>query len=318
MLTFIVVNWFNNEKAENHMFSDGIIIKVGPGNVIPSFDKLNNLHHTQQKHRGALLSKQSEYSHPSDADIIKYIQIFNGGDAMVGLHRAMKYFHRVMTNLTHKCEHYRRFGNRGDGGYEVCLDPPLIRRDGYCVLFSFGINNDFSFDDSVGRRLKCKVHSFDPSMKVKDYARSSHAYFHNIGIGAANYKTSSGWIMYRFSDIRSILGYGVIDIVKLDVEQSDWPVLKDIIDSGEASMFIKQIAIETHSVTFKHENVHLGDYLTMLKIIHSLEQAGFKKYLVHARNNCCGVFSVMVTKEVGKTGKDLCCYELFFVNSRFM
>ena len=32
-----------------------------------------------------------------------------------------------------------------------------------CLVYSFGINWDFSFDDAMGK-LGCEVHSFDPSM----------------------------------------------------------------------------------------------------------------------------------------------------------
>ena len=224
-----------------------------------------------------LLSKLSDthmtkYNPPSDADIIENMKRYNLRQEMVGSNAAMKYFHQVMINITYQCRNYKRFGNKMGGGYKLCLDPPLLQKGKKCVALSFGIQNDFSFDDDIGTILNCTVHSFDPSIRHQEYARSNNTYFHNIGVGAANYKTSNGWPMYRFSDIRKMLGYGVIDIVKLDIEDSDWPVLRDIVKSGEASMFIKQIALEMHSITFRDERVKLGGYLIMLKIIHSLEE----------------------------------------------
>ena len=320
----VTFNRHNFDKLDNHKFQDGSIVKMGADHAISPFNKLDSLYVTDKQQHGVmqLLFKlydkhMTKYNPPSDADIIENIKQYNLRQEMVGSNAAMKYFHQVMINITYQCRNYKRFGNKMGGGYELCLDPPLLQKGKKCVAFSFGIQNDFSFDDDIGTILNCTVHSFDPSMRPQEYARSNNTYFHNIGVGAANYKSSNGWPMYRFSDIRKILGYGVIDIVKMDIEDSDWPVLRDIVESGEASMFIKQIALEMHSITLRDERVKLSDYLTMLKIMHSLEEAGFRKYLVHIRNNCCGRFSVVVTSDVSKLN-GLCCYEIFFVNSKFM
>ena len=320
----ITFNHHNIDELDNHKFQDRAIVKMSADPAISPFDELHSLYDIDRQQDGVMqwLYKLSDthmtkYNPPSDADIIENIKRYNLRQEMVDSHAAMKYFHQVMINITYQCRKYKRFGNKKGGGYELCLDSQLLPKGKKCVALSFGIRNDFSFDDDIGTILNCTVHSFDPSMRPQEYARSNNTYFHNIGVGAANYKSSNGWPMYRFSDIRKILGYEVIDIVKMDIEDSDWSVLRDIVESGEASMFIKQIALEMHSITFRDEHVKLSDYLTMLKIMHSLEEAGFKKYMVHIRNICCGRFSVVVTSDVSKVN-DLCCYEIFFVNSKFL
>ena len=50
---------------------------------------------------------------------------YNGGVSAVDMDKTVKYFHHMMVNLTYRCEHYQRFGNPGDGGYEICLDLEL-------------------------------------------------------------------------------------------------------------------------------------------------------------------------------------------------
>ncbi|VDI18203.1 Hypothetical predicted protein [Mytilus galloprovincialis] len=48
-----------------------------------------------------------------------------------------------------------------DGGWNVCHDKPY-RPPVPCLVYSFGINNDFSFDDFIVKTYGCDVHSFDP------------------------------------------------------------------------------------------------------------------------------------------------------------
>ncbi|XP_071134989.1 uncharacterized protein [Mytilus edulis] len=48
-----------------------------------------------------------------------------------------------------------------DGGWNVCHDKPY-RPPVPCLVYSFGINNDFSFDDFIVKPYGCDVHSFDP------------------------------------------------------------------------------------------------------------------------------------------------------------
>ena len=55
----------------------------------------------------------------------------------------------------------------------------------------------------------------------------------------------------------------------------------------------------------------------MLSLLIGLENAGFRKYRTHARNNCCYSYKPFVNAPISG-GRDLCCYELFYVNERFL
>ena len=44
-----------------------------------------------------------------------------------------------------------------DGEKWVCMDQRFKVETGCCVVLSFGIGNDFSFDDDLDKRFNCKV-----------------------------------------------------------------------------------------------------------------------------------------------------------------
>ncbi|KAK3788434.1 hypothetical protein RRG08_049808 [Elysia crispata] len=68
------------------------------------------------------------------------------------------------------CSSVRRLGELSDGGWELCEDPLYSPRTTTtsstnttsCLVYSYGINNDFSFDDDMAK-YGCEVHSFDPT-----------------------------------------------------------------------------------------------------------------------------------------------------------
>ncbi|CAG5129790.1 unnamed protein product, partial [Candidula unifasciata] len=49
---------------------------------------------------------------------------------------------------------------RKKGNYYICFDKPLGPKPP-CLVYSFGIDNDFSFDDAMAE-AGCEVFSFDP------------------------------------------------------------------------------------------------------------------------------------------------------------
>ena len=44
-----------------------------------------------------------------------------------------------------------------DGDYFMCLDDKFDVKKNNCLVMSFGINNEWSFDDAVDKKLGCKV-----------------------------------------------------------------------------------------------------------------------------------------------------------------
>lgn len=60
---------------------------------------------------------------------------------------------------------------RIDGAWFICMDAWLEPRENDCRVFSFGINEDFSFDKHMNEELGCHVYSFDPEVEAVMFAR---------------------------------------------------------------------------------------------------------------------------------------------------
>lgn len=59
----------------------------------------------------------------------------------------------------------------------LCLDPlELTPQPGHCLVYSIGINNEWTFEDAMGK-YGCQVYAFDPSMKANDHDRNPSIHF---------------------------------------------------------------------------------------------------------------------------------------------
>nr|XP_045609168.1 uncharacterized protein LOC123764963 [Procambarus clarkii] len=170
------------------------------------------------------------------------------------------YLHHTQTN----CTMMAQFGGKPpapvDGAKYVCLDKRFNIKPGNCTVFSFGVNNEWSFEDDFAK-YGCKVYAFDPTMGKEDHQRSANVRFQAVGI--ANYKGTkkigmdNSWAMRRvdrFENLVNQLGLAgqVIDYVKLDVELSEVDFLQDmLLNSPHVLRNIKQIAMEVHDGPFK-------------------------------------------------------------------
>ncbi|CAG5125172.1 unnamed protein product, partial [Candidula unifasciata] len=203
------------------------------------------------------------------------------------------------------CQRKIRMGNVGDGGWEIC-DDLKVRPKRPCIVYSFGINYDFSFDDDVARLYGCHVYSFDPSMEKMETSNrsvlSSHVHFYKIGLSGQTVTLDQGWNLYTLSDIRSRLGHqnAVIDVIKMDIEASEWDALPQMVSSGQLEN-VRQLLLEYHVVDTSHEYL-----LPRLKSIQAVERLGFRKFLVHKNEHCVEYF---VKYPVPRTH----CYEVHYL-----
>ncbi|ELT98899.1 hypothetical protein CAPTEDRAFT_198524 [Capitella teleta] len=245
---------------------------------------------------------------------------------------AQRVFHKLVTTKEYTCDKHVVYGHQGDGGYPLCEDKTFALKKNDCLVYSFGIRNDWSFDDALYDKMECEVHSFDPSIGKKDHMHKPKVHFHNLGLWGTRFVNSENWMLDSFRGILKKLGHEeasvvfiiaerVIDAVKLDIESSEWPFFEDVISASGPSVLrnVKQMALEIHTPRWNREKREMSqeDYA---QIIHHFkefsEKLGFRNFLYRADNNCCSRMMTLTPAKVAK--KRLCCYETYHVNSRFL
>ncbi|KAI9563029.1 hypothetical protein GHT06_010486 [Daphnia sinensis] len=199
-----------------------------------------------------------------------------------------------------------------DGQKAVCLDPVQVAPpSGECVVYSFGINDEWSFDD-IMELYGCQVYAFDPSMKKEDYDRSPGIHFLKLGLHSRDWTNEKGWQLLSLSSIYNMLkkrhGEHVIDYLKMDIESSEWEVIPQIIKSGMLDK-IRQLAIEIHLPT-KDSLEQMRD---RVRILRSLEEEGMVRFDSKMNPWSTGTF-----KPVGLRGLRPLCYEIAWYNSKFL
>ena len=203
------------------------------------------------------------------------------------------------------CGEQERIGSVADGGKWVCNPThiaPLEDEDDNdynekkpppCLVYSFGSNNDFSFEEAVHDRVghHCEIHTFDPTIGSSPSNKPDYVDFHPYGLAAVDvpFRKITTW-----GAILDMLGHSAsthpIDILKVDIEGSEWGFLFDTLASGSLDN-VRQILIELHDFPPSHG---VQDK-TVLDFMQLFRSRGF----------------VMFNKE--PNGYSRCCVELCFL-----
>ena len=163
----------------------------------------------------------------------------------------MDAFHAVvMDTYSTVCQVKKRLGGMYrnschvmDGQKYICMDELAEDiRNQECLIYSFGISNDWSFEDIIGS-MGCRVYAFDPTIDHKP-KRSENISFEKIGVvGKPTYDKS-----YKTLDqILKDNGHTntKISYLKMDIEGHELSGLPLWLKSG-ALRNVQQIAMEVH------------------------------------------------------------------------
>ncbi|XP_063852853.1 probable methyltransferase-like protein 24 isoform X2 [Scylla paramamosain] len=197
-----------------------------------------------------------------------------------------------------------------DGDKWVCMDKQFNISPKKCLVFSFGIGADWSFEDETEGKLGCKVFAFDPTINKETHNRTEKISFFNLGIGDSN-KTGPTFKVKtnRYCNILSGLGHlnSVIDILKIDIEGSELRVFRDVLE-GTPNLLknVKFIAMEVH-IGGKTTEIGRG-HKAFWKYFQLLDCFGFK-ILYSAINPFSG-------GRVVNGRRRSCCYEIVWVQDR--
>ena len=189
---------------------------------------------------------------------------------------------------------YKWYGGSYGGFY---INPSLLTSDS--IVYSFGIGKDVSFDKTCIKKHKCRIFAFDPTPKSIDYIQnqvpSNLFTFFDFGIT----DTESGVIdfylpvnpngvsgslvktndvnpnntikvkMKTFDDIVRELRHKHIDVIKMDIEGSEYAVLEEILAS---EIKVDQLLIEFHDRLFDQENYKSK------KIVKKMNENGYEVF----------------------------------------
>ncbi|XP_048763072.1 probable methyltransferase-like protein 24 isoform X2 [Ostrea edulis] len=223
-------------------------------------------------------------------------------------------YHQYINSLQVFCRKVIRLGKLDDGGWDFCDDNRFRPRNN-CLVYSYGIQFDFSFDDAIVKKYNCEVHAFDPSMRVGDHKHGANVFFHATGLSGDNMPSrGTNWKMRTLQKQREELGHSKrpIDVLKIDIEEYEYLAVPNMLETGILKD-IRQMAIEFH-VTLKtdrsrrfKEEPPKEKYFFTLSLFKDLYDLGFRIFWTH-RNPTCKFFSRKGNVE------RVTCHEVSFVN----
>ena len=197
-----------------------------------------------------------------------------------------------------------------DGHKKMCMDKQFRPEVNNCVVYSFGINDEWSFDEAV-EKMGCQIYAFDPTMNQEDHDHSKNIHFYNLGIGDADVDDHpvSRWKIRTLQSVYKMLtpkhGDVAIDYVKLDVEMFEWTVIPHMIRTGILDK-VKQLAVELHFHVGKQPPEHVRK---CMRVIRHLEEYGMIRFA--SRANYYALNYVM-----GKLRHNI--FELVWYNRKFL
>jgi FkbM family methyltransferase len=173
------------------------------------------------------------------------------------------------------------------GGFYICP----VGLNEKSIVYSFGIGEDISFDKSIIDEFHCKVYAFDPTPKsikwVSNNAIINNFHFFPYGIddksgmvefmlpinddyiSGSTIKQSNVDInkiitveMRNIFDISSVFKHAKIDILKMDIEGSEYKVIENIL---KTDIEINQILIEIHERYFEDGKNKTANMIFLLK-----------------------------------------------------
>ncbi|ELU03686.1 hypothetical protein CAPTEDRAFT_206360 [Capitella teleta] len=258
-----------------------------------------------EKPKGVIKTSKVQYDIDDTAEkLLLYPRTKVVLSANSSLEKQQKGFYSYIEAPDAHCRNVSRMGNLADGGWNICQVAPYNLKKDNCLVYSFGINNEWSFDDAVADTYGCEVKSFDPSMDVGDHKRGSLISFYAVGLSGRNHVDHRKWRMRTLGSILSDIGDEgkVIDYLKMDIEYSEWTAMEAMFDEGVMDN-IKQIAFELHIPVDSQRASHYEKWA----LLERLASLGFKKWDVeHNTYSVTGEYKIF------------CCTNIYYINTRFL
>jgi FkbM family methyltransferase len=190
-------------------------------------------------------------------------------------------------------------GGEKYGGQRIYMKDLRTKKEP--VVFSFGIGEDVSFDKDIINRLGAKVYAFDPTpraaeyINAQDFPKSKFEFYQyalssedgslDFGIPSDDKSEPSGSLhknvaeltisrtikvkAKKLSTIMKELNINHLDLLKMDIEGSEYEVIDDFLDD---KIFPDQICLEFHERFFPDGKEK------MARAIDKLHENGYKVF----------------------------------------
>ncbi|CAL8092590.1 unnamed protein product [Orchesella dallaii] len=175
-----------------------------------------------------------------------------------------------------------RVGRHGDGGKWLC-NLERLKMKSNCIVYSFGVSNDSSFEDELVKNTDCIVYAYDPTVKQIGYPvdpSNPKIKFQPIGIGGKDQNISSVLGMqlnYPLKTLKTLMrenGHEWIDVLKIDVEGYEYESLSRVLGDFQQVLPFDQLLIEVHLSWISSEEV----YSLVIPWWDALERMGLRPY----------------------------------------
>jgi len=186
----------------------------------------------------------------------------------------------------YNCPTMERIGRVGDGGKWICGVDVLKERE-KCVVYSYGVNKDLSFELELIGRTGCEVHGFDPTVGgvPPDCKGNEHITFHKQALGPVSGPSAVFMMVETLLDTMKRQGHTFLDVLKVDIEGSEWDTFKAMLP--EKALPFGQLLIE----------LHFRDVVEVFEFFENMDTHGFRIFMRETNHNPCAAGKLPIAVE---------------------
>lgn len=152
-----------------------------------------------------------------DAALKRYFHDMQMTRQVISMDQKGKYFFARNWEPSYSCSTRLRMGCPGEGGKWIC-DPHRHLLGDDCVVYSFGSNDEFSFETAIHAfNPKCTIHTFDPTV-AHPVNKPDFVHYNHAGLGTTDASNASLGSYFTLEEIMRRLGHKHVDVLKVDCE----------------------------------------------------------------------------------------------------
>lgn len=170
-----------------------------------------------------------------------------------------------------------RVGRLGDGGKWVCgmSRYEAMSKSRPCVIYSFGIQYESSFEEGFLERTHCEIWGYDYSVsnfgeQLTDPGAKRRAHFTQAGISGKT-DAAADPPFYSIQDLMAMNGHTHIDVLKMDIEGAEFASMASLLKFfGREEVPVGQFMVEIH---LEEGKITTDEFLSWWE---DLEAVGFR------------------------------------------